>query len=319
MIARALPCLFAFASMACTTVHDVRRTQTLFLHANPDDAAIAEVDGATRNMIGRGDARVTIAYQERVVEVGPASWIALIGGGVTSIAGASAAVWGPTRASNIAGGVALTLGFVALGASIGALIEGEHFANLHVEQPALATFAISKPGFLDRTITVSIPHAAPNIDVQLEPIAVQTAGASEAAKAKNIVAVFDVEDPTQMFEAAERAQLTEYLVAALAATGRFHVVPRDILRAKLIRYKARSFEACFDTSCQIELGKALAAQQSLATRIIALEDRCILTASLYDLKTETTICGSSVGIGCDARSLFGGLTTLSGEIARQAK
>jgi hypothetical protein len=40
------------------------------------------------------------------------------------------------------------------------------------------------------------------------------------------------------------------------------------MRDRIASDKAESYRACVDQSCQIELGKAMAAQKSLATKLI---------------------------------------------------
>jgi hypothetical protein len=79
-------------------------------------------------------------------------------------------------------------------------------------------------------------------------------------------------------------QLTDYLATRLAARGAYRVVPRRAVQAELLAAKARTLDACVDEACQIELGKALAAEQTLTARVIQLDDACALTAALFDLR-----------------------------------
>lgn len=105
-------------------------------------------------------------------------------------------------------------------------------------------------------------------------------------------------------------QLTDYLATRLAARGAYRVVPRRAVQAELLAAKARTLEACVDEACQIELGKALAAEQTLTARVIQLDDACALTAALFDLRTETTARAASVRVSCAPAALLGGVDAL---------
>jgi hypothetical protein len=136
-------------------------------------------------------------------------------------------------------------------------------------------------------------------------------GAAPARRA--IVAVFDVEDEGRALSAAARAQLTEYLVTKVTQAG-YQVVPRDQLRSRLAAEKRESYRHCFEQRCQIELGRALAAQKSLATKLLRVGGQCVLTSQLYDLKAETAErAGSAKSASCAEAALL----TAIDELARQ--
>ena len=101
----------------------------------------------------------------------------------------------------------------------------------------------------------------------------------------------------------------------VAASGRYQVIPRSQLRRRLAEQKRESYKLCYDESCQIELGKALAAQHSLATRLTAMNERCVLSAVLYDLTTELSRVAAVVQTTCDAEALLGALSELVGKLA----
>jgi hypothetical protein len=121
---------------------------------------------------------------------------------------------------------------------------------------------------------------------------------------KQIVAVFDVHDASGRIDRAVLIQLTNYLSTAITATGRYKVIPRDQLRARLIQQKTNSYRKCIDETCQIELGKTLSAQKSLATHLLQVGKRCAITANLYDLKSETAEKGAMVNTGCGQDELL---------------
>jgi hypothetical protein len=146
-------------------------------------------------------------------------------------------------------------------------------------------------------------------------------GALRPARAhggRMIVAVFDVEDPSHALSAATLGQLTEYLSAKVTQISGFQVVPRDQLRARLAQEKRQSYKACYDQRCQIELGKAVAAQRSLATKLLRVGKQCALTSLLYDLKTETTERAATVNTACAEEALLGGVEQLARQLAGRA-
>ena len=130
-----------------------------------------------------------------------------------------------------------------------------------------------------------------------------------------IVAVFDIQDHTGSMNARTLDQLTEYLAAQVTQRAGFKVVPRQLLRSRLTAEKIKSYKTCVDQRCQIELGKAMAAQKSLATKLLRVGTQCALTALLYDLKTEATDRAASVRTGCTEDALLAGVEKL----ARQLK
>lgn len=132
-----------------------------------------------------------------------------------------------------------------------------------------------------------------------------------------IVAIFDVEDLTRKVAAPARAQLTEYLTATAARTLGWRVVPRAQLKAELESEKAKSLSACVDEACQIELGKAVAAQQALATKILEVGKQCAVTSTLYDLKTEAVIAAASVKVACSTNDLLGSLDEVVQQLERR--
>lgn len=102
-----------------------------------------------------------------------------------------------------------------------------------------------------------------------------------------IVAVLDVIDSSGKLKRRDLRQLTEYLEVLLTKNG-YAVVPRSEIRARLKEAKSESYKACYEESCQIELGKAVAAQAVLTTKLLRIGDQCALTATMFDLRKETT-------------------------------
>lgn len=128
--------------------------------------------------------------------------------------------------------------------------------------------------------------------------------------AKAVVAVFDIEDTARQLSQEELRQLGDYLATQLANTRHFSVVPRGQLRAQIVAQKTESYRTCFDETCQIEIGKAMAAQKSLATKLLKVGGRCAIIANLYDLRREATEAAASVHTDCASQSLLAGVEQL---------
>lgn len=134
--------------------------------------------------------------------------------------------------------------------------------------------------------------------LQADSAGVLTVAKRAREERANIVAVFDVADRAGLLSAAQREQLSEYLAGRLAQQPGYRVAPRDRVRQQLVAQRKASHRACYETSCQIEIGRAIAAQKSLATQLLQLGNGCALSASLYDLRTETTEQAATVRCEC---------------------
>jgi formylglycine-generating enzyme required for sulfatase activity len=111
---------------------------------------------------------------------------------------------------------------------------------------------------------------------------------SAQAQDRPIVAVFRIEDKDSSIDKATLGKLTDYLGAAIAEGGVFRRVPPGDLVKALSAQTTESYKECYDQSCQIEIGREVAATKSLSTRILKLGSTCTVTAELYDLKTKAT-------------------------------
>lgn len=130
-----------------------------------------------------------------------------------------------------------------------------------------------------------------------------------------VIAVFDVSDPSGILKGPTLEALSEYLAAQLTATAGAKVVPRAQLRQRLVKERKKSYKRCFDESCQIEMGKAVAAQKSLATKILRVGKSCAIAASLYDLRSETTEGAATVDTSCQEDALLAGVKALVRKLA----
>ncbi len=129
-----------------------------------------------------------------------------------------------------------------------------------------------------------------------------------------MTAVFDVDVQGVQLDRPAVLALSDYLATSLAATGRHRVVPRAELEERLRDQKAASYRACYDESCQLEVGKEVAADHALATKVVKLGAQCVLTMKLFDLRTAATAwaatargeCGQEALLDLVDRALAGG-------------
>jgi hypothetical protein len=135
---------------------------------------------------------------------------------------------------------------------------------------------------------------------------------------KWVIAVMDVED----INAKSKNSIDKGLVRNLGDQLRIFIAQTGVktidrsaqeraLQDVIDQAKSASYKACYDDSCQIELGKALAASHILRSRITRFGSRCVLNAELIDLRAEVTIKASSARGGCAAE----GFLNMSEEVA----
>ena len=117
------------------------------------------------------------------------------------------------------------------------------------------------------------------------------------------VAIFELELRNVKLNASMSRILRDYLANKLAATGAYRVVPGDKTRSALNREQRRSQSNCFAKSCQIRIGRALAADRSLSTQVMRIGRSCILQATLYNLEEQVTVKGATAKGGCGEEAL----------------
>ena len=128
-----------------------------------------------------------------------------------------------------------------------------------------------------------------------------------------VVAVFAVEQRGASLSTQARAGLTDYVSTRLAASGRARVVPQAELKRALAEQKKASYEACYDESCQLEIGREVAAQQTLATRIQKLGGVCVVSLTVFDLTSAASVAASTAEGGCTEAAIF---TTTKSAVAQ---
>ncbi|MEL7371942.1 MAG: hypothetical protein AAFN74_23660 [Myxococcota bacterium] len=127
-----------------------------------------------------------------------------------------------------------------------------------------------------------------------------------------VLAVLDVHDPSSVFDAKILTQLTIFLNARMANVG-YRTIPRSQIESAIKEFQRDSLSPCVDETCQIELGKAVAAEQTLAPSILHIGGQCIAAAGVYDLTTQAGINAVTVDADCSPQ----GLMKAFEEVARQ--
>jgi hypothetical protein len=126
-------------------------------------------------------------------------------------------------------------------------------------------------------------------------LALSALGAREGNR-QPIVAVFEIADDTGRSKKLV-AGLTDYLRVKLAESAELKVVDKGEQEAelkKLIRAeKWKSYRACVDESCQIPIGKELAADKILRGKLNRFGKSFVLAVEMIDLASGASIGGAS--------------------------
>lgn len=128
-------------------------------------------------------------------------------------------------------------------------------------------------------------------------------GVQSAETAGPIVALFDMEDKGSKLDKEGLTNLVDYLAARLTEGG-YQVVPQEQVRERIKSAQAETHKTCYEQSCQVELGREMAAQKTLATKILRFGDTCQVTAVLYDLRKATTESAATAEGQCDINKLL---------------
>jgi len=110
--------------------------------------------------------------------------------------------------------------------------------------------------------------------------------ASGSAK-RAVVAVFDIEVKGLELDPDTLDRLVDWL-STLLTRRHYQVVPRSQLKQRIQAQKTESYKACYEESCQIEIGKELAAEKSLSTQVLKLGEKCKVLLTLFDLKRSAS-------------------------------
>lgn len=139
--------------------------------------------------------------------------------------------------------------------------------------------------------------------------------ASAAGGDKPVVAVFDIKNRKVKVAKDSLKRLGDYLATRLAATGAFRIVPREELKNQLVKKKLESYQETFDQRVQVELGAELAAQKTLATQVMPMGAKCVVSSTLYDLKHATSESAGIASGACDEDGLKRSIDSVAAQIA----
>ncbi|MBI2377207.1 MAG: hypothetical protein HYV07_24620 [Deltaproteobacteria bacterium] len=131
---------------------------------------------------------------------------------------------------------------------------------------------------------------------------------------RRAVAVLDMQDPSGKVSKETLTQLADLLGTLLAQGGAYSAIPRERLQAQLGQQKADSYKSCYDTSCQIELGRAVAAEAIVTSKVLRVGGECMMTAEIYDLKTELSIKAATAEAGCTDKELLKGVKMIASKL-----
>lgn len=132
---------------------------------------------------------------------------------------------------------------------------------------------------------------------------------------KPVIAVFPIDDRRNVLTPEEIGQITDYFGVKITETQRFIVVPRADIESALRAKQVESYAECFDESCQIEIGKQLAAEKVLHTQIVKIGQSCAVTSTLYDLRLSATEQAASEKTACDSDALVAALEAVAARLA----
>lgn len=156
-------------------------------------------------------------------------------------------------------------------------------------------------------------HAAP-VDLMAQAIT-KALGARSSLPEKPIpagvaVAVLDIEDANHVLQEGTNQSLTDALSALLAEDSHFKVIPSKQIREKLKTQAKESYQIAYDDATQVEIGRTVAAQKTLSTKLIKAGDKCALSSVLFDIATQTSESAATVICGCRMSDLLTKLAPL---------
>jgi hypothetical protein len=141
------------------------------------------------------------------------------------------------------------------------------------------------------------------------------AGTGRAQEAKpSVVAVFRIENRGSPLTDQELVSLTDYLGTRLGERGQYRIIPRDEIRARLTAEKKKSFKECVDQSCQIEIGRELAAEFTVSSTIGRVGKLCLITASIYDLRKAATAKTATAKGPCQVEDLVNAIEEVADKL-----
>lgn len=140
------------------------------------------------------------------------------------------------------------------------------------------------------------------------------AAGSGTAQPAPVVVVFDIETKRLQLDAELLAGLGDHLATLLTRSGRYQVVPRAEVKSRLKNQQRETYKKCYDQSCQVAIGRELAAEKTVSTQIMRLGERCTVNITIYDLQRATTEAAASRSAGCGEQAVVESLEGAAAEL-----
>jgi hypothetical protein len=294
-------------------------TKSVAVTSEPQGAAITRQDPkGSETQIGTSPLvdRVAIGFDEKVET--PKTTALWIGASVELVGGFALMIFGTQRSTVTGGGgtevlIGMSGSCILSSGIVDAIVAAVHGGKseriTRDNKPLDYRYAAHVDGVPEGAAIAHLPDQ-PNVHIVLA-----TRNHEPVTKVGWIIAVMNVEDADEVRGEASASATDPGILANLSDQIRVFVAQRGVrtidrsaqenaIKAKIARIKSDSYNACYDNSCQIELGKALAASHILRTRITHFGRRCVLNGELIDLKSEVTIGAASSKGNCEAEGFL---------------
>lgn len=312
--------------------YDLRITPT------PNAATLYRVEGGELVHVGDGPSTDTIAYEVSERYKVPESTLPLFLGGFLDAALMTVGIVLIAKSDIGTPGKVISLTFGSMIMTALSItewtfagiwgFEEEELLSRDVREKA-AKYVAKRPGYQDlfvqviapgpRELAVDLVRDAPLKGAPPPPPPVKTA--------PKIVAVMEVRDlnaadPTRAIDPLLRQNVGDQLRVFVAAGG-FSTIDRgaqeSVLADHVAAAKADSYKSCYDERCQIELGKALAAQFILRSQITRFGSSCVLNGELIDLAKEIVVTAGAARGDCSDEGFYEMTEALAASLVNKAR
>lgn len=138
---------------------------------------------------------------------------------------------------------------------------------------------------------------------------------SVAEGRKTGVLIFPIKTEGVVLSPSVKKSLLQYLGTRLTMEGVFSVMPESQIKMDLGAAKVQSYQECYDTACQIQLGKAVAADKSLSVQVMMVDRECRVIATLFDLVQEMSESGAEAVGGCKQGQIMESLKSVAAQLS----
>ncbi len=301
---RPLILLVTVTFVGCSTIKE--KPATLTLSTVPPGATVEVKRGKDRfESVGTSPVDIEVRSLQRD-KTGPQAGLAL--GVVTGILAAALGIAAASSDNRgMRAGAVMTAGISVLAFTWSAVGPSGTDPPAGLAEPIAVRF--SKSGYREETFVVN--GKAPGLTGPTPKIhhVLSEESADDDVVAMDprnpVVAVMGVHDKSEALDGRTLGQLQAYFTARLGYYG-YRTVPTDQINAAIKELQRESFRPCYDEACQIEIGRALAAQRTVAPSILQIGELCVAAAGVYDLKTEAATDAATEETGCTPKALMEG-------------